>query len=134
MPLRYFASCRDPELMRTGGGRHEVSALPARRRAPRPARPPTLTAHGAELPEFVLGGDAQPVLQHRHPRLEALPALGGREHGFGHAGQRARQRHVGVGAASAVAPGGRQPAPTRQPQPPLGEGPPLPRITSSSSR
>lgn len=75
-------------------------------------RAPVLTAHGAELPEFLLRGDAQPVLQHRHPRLELLPALGRREHRLGHAGQRAAQRHAGVGAAAAVAPTGRQPAPT----------------------
>lgn len=73
-----------------------------------------LTAHGAELPELLLGGDTQPILQHRHPRFEPLPTLGRREDRLGHAGQRAGQRHAGVGAAAAVAPTGRQPAPAGQ--------------------
>lgn len=67
-------------------------------------RRPPLTPHGAELPEFPLRGHPQPVLQRRHPRLEALPALCGGEHRLGHSGQGAAQRHAGGDAARAVAP------------------------------
>lgn len=97
----------------------QLTARCPRQDPPRPrfAGEWVLTAHGAELPEFVLRSDAQPVLQYRHPSFESLPALGRREDRLGHAGQRAGQRYAGVGAAAAVAPAGRQPAPAGQREP-----------------